>query len=376
MKLVNTAWGILSSKIRKSPFYVRYQITYRCNYRCKMCGQDHTGGKELKLNQIEVTAKRLQGLGSRHMVITGGEPFMRRDLPQIIKIFKEHGFSIRIQTNGGKQVSEDFFVRCVDAGLQDVSVSLDTLNTDLQDDICQGRDVVQNAIRTLMLARKYLPNSISLANIVASAYNFLELPDLVRYFHNIGVYSYITPVMISPSQLASPEYLFRSSHEGFVQKDHPHEYDQVIDDLIYLRKNGYGLTNSTRHLQDYKEYLGTGISTWRCEAGSLGLDVLPDGAVTICKEKPPFGNILDDRFKEIYYSKIFANESDQVISACSGCFYGEYREPQYAIRHADVLAEWILDYYRVYRSGMQFNKDVEPSANILAHEQAFVDQKK
>jgi MoaA/NifB/PqqE/SkfB family radical SAM enzyme len=148
----------------------------------------------------------------------------------------------------------------------------------------------------------------------------------------------------------------------------------VIDDLISLRKNGYGLTNSIRHLQDYKKFLDTGVSTWRCEAGTLGLDVLPDGAVTICKEKPPFGNILDDQFKEIYYSKLFARQSDQVISACSGCFYGEYREPQYAIRHLDVLAEWILDYYRIYRSGMNFNNAAEPPKDFFAGGQELTDQ--
>jgi MoaA/NifB/PqqE/SkfB family radical SAM enzyme len=331
-----------------------------------MCGQDHSGGKELDLAQIEMIAGRLQALGSRHLVITGGEPFVRKDLPQIIEIFKNHGFSIRIQTNGGKQVTEEFFVRCVKAGMQDVSVSIDTLNPALQDEICQGRDVVQNAIRTLKLARKYLPKSISLANIVASAYNFEELPELVRYFNELGVYTYITPVMISTDHLAEPEYLFRSNHQGFIQDNMHPENDRVVDELIELRKDGYGLTNSTRHLLDYKEFLQTGVSTWRCEAGTLGLDVLPDGAVTICKEKPPFGSILDENFTETYYSKAFNEESDRVISACSGCFYGEYREPQYVIRHVDVLAEWVLDYLHTFHSGMNFNHETKPghSSNI------------
>jgi len=374
MKLTNTAWGILTSKLRKSPFYVRYQITYRCNYRCKMCGQDHAGGKELKLEQIECAAQRLQKLGSRHVVITGGEPFMRKDLPEIIKIFKEHGFSIRVQTNGGKQVSEEFFVRCVEAGLQDVSVSLDTLNSKLQDEICLAKNVKPNAIRTLKLARKYLPKSISLANIVASAYNYAELPELVRFFHKMGVYTYITPVMISQAEMTGQEYLFRSGDEGFIQDKAQKESGQIVDELIQLRKSGHGLTNSSRHLQDYKGFLETGVSAWRCEAGTLGLDVLPDGGVTICKEKPPFGNILDQDFEEIYYSAQFAEESDKVISACSGCFYGEYREPQYAIRHVDVLAEWIMDYYRVYRRGMDFNQSAQSGAGILNSEQGFPDQ--
>jgi hypothetical protein len=67
-------------------------------------------------------------------------------------------------------------------------------------------------------------------------------------------------------------------------------------------------------------------------------------------------------------------ESDQIISACSGCFYGEYREPQYAIRHVDVLAEWILDYYRIYRSGMNFNHAAGSSKDFPPQDQAFNDR--
>lgn len=141
---------------------------------------------------------------------------MRSDLPDIIALFKEKKFSIRAQTNGGSHVTEELFSRCVQAGLDDISVSIDTLNPSLQDEICQGRGVLDHALRTLDMARRMLPNSISQANIVASAHNFMELPELVRYFSQIGVYSYITPVMISPHQASTSEYRFRSNQIDFI----------------------------------------------------------------------------------------------------------------------------------------------------------------
>lgn len=75
MKLINTAVGLLSSMISRSPFYIRFQVTFRCNYRCRMCGQDHEKGKELSLKEIAVVAKRLADFGSRHLVLTGGNHF-------------------------------------------------------------------------------------------------------------------------------------------------------------------------------------------------------------------------------------------------------------------------------------------------------------
>ena len=361
MKIRNTALGILASRLRGRPFYVRFQVTRRCNYRCRMCGQDHERGDELPAGEMETVARRLAGLGARHLVLTGGEPFLRSDLPEIIAIFRRHGFSIRVQTNGGPQVGEKIFARCVEAGLGDVSVSIDTLNPALQDDICQARDVGDHALRTLRMARRLLPRSLSLANVVASSYNFDELPALVRHFHAMGVYTYITPVMIAPEE--SGDYRFRANGAGFTLR-HGSEIHRVhvIDELIALRRSGSGLTNSTRHLRDYRQYLESGVCAWRCEAGALGLDVFPDGGVAICKEKPRFGNILDADFVEKYAAGAFREQNQATAAGCSGCFYGEYREPQYAIRSSSVLAEWALDYFRTFRHGMRFNPAVRPGA--------------
>lgn len=363
MKLANTVWGIVSSRISRSPFYVRFQVTFRCNYRCRMCGQDHENTTELSIDEIAVVAQRLAGLGARHVVLTGGEPFLRRDLPEIIGLFKKHKFSIRVQTNGGPQVTEELFSRCVQAGLQDISVSIDTLNPQLQDEICQGHEVTSHALKTLAMAQRLLPDSISQANIVASSYNFKELPDLVRYFHRLGIYTYITPVMIGPRRTEAAEYRFRSSERDFIDTLGSQPYGAVIEELIHLRKTGHGLTNSTKHLRDYKNFLDTGRNPWRCEAGGLGLDVFPDGGVAICKEKPPFANILDTNIGEVCRSRAFREQSAAIIDACDGCFYGEYREPQYAIRHIGVLWEWLRDYLRVYRFGMRSNR-ISPSLSV------------
>jgi MoaA/NifB/PqqE/SkfB family radical SAM enzyme len=316
-----------------------------------------THRKALPLDQIRTIAERLAMLGAGHLVITGGEPFLRPDIPDIIALFKKYHFSVRVQTNGGPQVTEELLTRCAKAGLQDISVSIDTLNRQLQDEICHAKNVVENAIRTLKLAKKILPNSVSLANIVASSYNFEELPSLVRFFYEMGVYTYITPVMTAPDpKNTDPEYLFRGNCPDFsLHGVEPRFRDAVIENLISLRQQGYGLTNSTRSLKDYRQYIKTGLSTWRCEAGTLGLDILPDGKVCICKEKPPVGNILDPHFISDYRDRAFREQAKKMLSTCSGCFYGEYREPQYAIRHPDVLVEWIRDYYRIFRHGMRFN---------------------
>ena len=357
MKLLNTAVGILRARFLGRPFYVRFHVTHRCNYRCRMCGLHELADEEseLDLSGVQHVATRLAELGARHAVITGGEPFLRPDLPQVVAAFSVRGFSVRVQTNGGRQVTRDRLEACQRAGLRDLSVSIDTMDGELQDQICGVSGARDNAIRTLRLARELMPHGMSLANIVASRFNFAQLPDLVRRFHAMGAYSYITPVMVGKDpQSERGDYLFRSEDLSFRLDDIPREvHDRVIDELIGLRQSGVGLTNSIRFLEDFRRYLATGTCDWKCEAGTLCLDVHPDGALCVCKEKPSTASVLDDNFLEFYRSAEFRELAAEVAKSCSGCFYGEYREPQYVVRDLDTFREWVVGWARTYRRGMR-----------------------
>lgn len=322
-----------------------------------MCGLQcaPSGKKELGIEEIRTVARHLSELGSRHLVITGGEPFLRPDLPHIVAAFAEHNFMVRIQTNGGAPGTEELLRECVHAGLTDVSVSIDTLDHVLQDEICRASNVVENAIRALSLASDLLPNSITLANVVASKLNFQQLPALVRFFHEMGVYTYITPVMIS-SALTMEDYRFRGSDSEFSPWPiAPEIRDRVIHELRDLRRCGLGLTNSIQFLEDWRRYLTGGHSDWTCDAGRLSLDVFPGGSVGICEEKPPLENLMDPEFVQRYRGGHFHDTTAAIIRDCTGCFYGEYREPYYAAYDLSAFIQWCRDWILFFRRGVGTN---------------------
>lgn len=354
MKAFNTFAGLLGSRFLGRPFYARFHVTYRCNYRCGMCGVNAQVDEfpELPLRDVATVAERVRALGVRHVVLTGGEPFLRRDLPEIVAHFSRRGLSVRIQTNGGPQVTREALTAVAAAGAQDLSVSVDTLDAGLQDEICRGTRVLDNALRTLELARELLPSGMSLANMVASRHNFRQLPALVEHFHRRGIYSYITPVMIGAAG-APGDYLFRSDDRDFdLAGIDAGGRDAVIDALIALRVRGRGLTNSARHLEDFRRFLATRRCDWRCDAGRFMIDVRPDGRVSPCKEKPPCADILAPDFLAFARSREYLARVAAATDGCAGCFYGEYREPSYAIRDPAVLREWLAGWFRVYRRGM------------------------
>ena len=67
-----------------------FQATNKCNSKCLMCFKwqelNKSLGKELSISDIEHITKQLPNLSS--VVIGGGEPFLRDDLPDICRLFE------------------------------------------------------------------------------------------------------------------------------------------------------------------------------------------------------------------------------------------------------------------------------------------------
>ncbi|WP_207455588.1 GTP 3',8-cyclase MoaA [Desertivibrio insolitus] len=115
---------------------LRVSVTEKCSLRCTYCmpaeGLPPIARSEL-LTAAEIA--RLIGLGARDLGLrevrfTGGEPLMRHDLAEIVALSKAAapGIRIALTTNGiglDKRIGE-----LVDAGLDRVNVSLDTVNRD------------------------------------------------------------------------------------------------------------------------------------------------------------------------------------------------------------------------------------------------------
>src|SRR5579859_2681310 len=80
--------------------FVRF---FACNLRCSWCDTKYSwsvseGGTWETLPAQEV-AERVQALGARHVVLTGGEPTLQKELPQLATLLKESGHHLTVETN-------------------------------------------------------------------------------------------------------------------------------------------------------------------------------------------------------------------------------------------------------------------------------------
>ncbi|MBI5871581.1 radical SAM protein, partial [archaeon] len=101
-------------------------ITNRCNFRCVHCAFD-SGMRtmnEFSLNKIRQILIDTKKLGGERIDITGGEPTIRKNIFEIIKIAKSLGYKVELVTNGSL-LNKKGLLRLKTIGLDSIAVSLD-----------------------------------------------------------------------------------------------------------------------------------------------------------------------------------------------------------------------------------------------------------
>jgi cyclic pyranopterin phosphate synthase len=113
--------------------YLRVSVTDRCSLRCVYCmppeGVEMTEhGDILSFEEALRVCKAAAGLGIRRFKVTGGEPLVRRGIAPFIRALKHTAGveTVTLTTNG--VALADFLDSLIEAGIDGVNVSLDTLN--------------------------------------------------------------------------------------------------------------------------------------------------------------------------------------------------------------------------------------------------------
>ncbi len=123
---------MLTDNFGRRFYYLRLSITDVCNFRCNYCLPDgyECDGDRNFLNHTEITriANAFAQLGTEKIRITGGEPSLRKDLPDIIATCKQtQGIKkVALTTNGFKLPTH--LPSWLDAGIDAINVSIDSLD--------------------------------------------------------------------------------------------------------------------------------------------------------------------------------------------------------------------------------------------------------
>ena len=351
MKTTAIIKGLVLSKFFGVPFYCKVYVTRRCDLRCRMCSVwKHADRKsEMDLEGFQKVAETLRRLRVPTVVITGGEPFLRPDLSQIVSIFSKSGFSVRLQTNGGCLVTNERLKEVIEAGVDDINISLDSLYPEKHDAICQAEGVWENAVESIKYAVSELPHGIVGAATTITSQNIDELPELIRFVDSLGAFSLPLPVMLQRD--TGSGNLFRGYSEGLeLDTIDPDTVDRVFSEILRMKKSGVKVLFPGSFLKKMAEIIKTQNIKWSCDAGQLYFIVLPDGSVSPCDDILPISHMIEEDFFAVYHSKDYKKKVSRIQASCEGCVHGCWREVSGLIHSNQVLLEHVITFFSTHLS--------------------------
>jgi cyclic pyranopterin phosphate synthase len=173
---------------------LRLSLIEACNFRCPYCmpadriPDDHglDAAARLSFDQIETLVRGFARLGVTKLRLTGGEPLLRKRLPELVaRLVAIPGLDdIALTTNGSLLAAQARALRA--AGLQRVTISLDALDPDLFSQLSGGRGQLGDVLAGIAAAEDAGFAPIKLNCVVQRGVNDGEVLPLVERFRGSG----------------------------------------------------------------------------------------------------------------------------------------------------------------------------------------------
>lgn len=285
------------------------------------------------------------------VVLTGGEPLLRKDVFELAKYGMEKGLRMCLATNG-TLVTDEVCGKIKESGIRMVSLSLDGASDAVHDDFRKQKGAFAGTINAARLFKKY--GIEFLVNSSFTKRNQSEIPKIYRLAKELGATAWYM-FMIVPTgrgKEVMEELISKEDYEEILkwhyemeknEKDilvrptcAPHYY-RIVPQMS--KKEGEKFERRTLKFS-------TGGAKG-CLAGQLIALINVDGDVLPCSYFPkPAGNVMKQSFKEVWEnSELFKELRDfkkykgrcgscEYINVCGGCrarsytVYGDYLEEE------------------------------------------------
>jgi cyclic pyranopterin phosphate synthase len=170
--------------------YLRISLTDRCDLRCSYClppeGQDYEAPPDwLTFDEITQVVRSMASMGLRKVRLTGGEPLLRRNLPEVIaKIRAIQGIEqITLSTNATQLAKHAQALK--DAGLTRLNISLDAIDANIVQQI-SGRNCLSAVLAGIHTAQAVGFEPIKINMVLLGGVNDTQALPLAEYCRTQG----------------------------------------------------------------------------------------------------------------------------------------------------------------------------------------------
>lgn len=307
---------------RYRPLFAELSITLKCNYDCAYCDQDR-GEAGLPLEKLRIVIDRLAEAGVKRVALTGGEPFLRKDLPEILDHLGRRRIRAAVVTNGSLILRKEPLVQ----RFSEICISLDGIGR------YQGTNRVPSRFEDMEAAidcvrRRRVP--LKLSFIISRRNAARENIDLIFEYCNRRR----IPFLITFAMHDVP-YLHDRGEKNVLSLLDECTYKELLSYLLEIHDTSpYILISKRAYLgllhwpdagrmrmsaEDVRRFALEDYSPKRCYYGKYSLFVNHDGQVApCCMTTGMIGgkNLLDDSVDEV-----LASVSDHDCLNCYNVYY-------------------------------------------------------
>lgn len=277
-------------------------LTYRCNAKCNMCEVWNNPTKPSEEIGLDIIEKLPDTFFTN---ITGGEPFVRADLAEIVKLLRKKTKRIVISTNG--YFTERIINLCKKYPDIGIRISIEGL-AKANDEIRRIPNGFDRGLRTLLELRAMGVKDIGFGLTVQDL-NCSDIIPLYLLAEGLG-YEFAT------ATLHNSHYFHKLDNRIEDKEKVCEEFARLINELLRSKRIkdwfrayfNYGLIN---YIQGNQRLLP-------CAMGQNGFFLDPWGDVLPCNgmdEKQPMGNLEEQTWEDIWCSKK-AKEVRNIVKKC------------------------------------------------------------
>ena len=308
----------MATQTEYKPSLISWNLTKMCNLRCPHCYMEAGRKAENELTTEECLGliDEMKTLGTEMLILTGGEPLLRKDIYDIAQYASSQGIWVVMGTNG-VLVTDKVVEKMIECGVQGVAISIDSLEPAKHNHFRGGPNAWEHSVRALDICRA---NGLQvLVQTTVMEMNYAEIPQMLAFAREKGAWSFNL-------------YFLVQTGRGQQMNDLSSERTEtMLSNLVDWQDQYRPMLVRSKCAPQFKQIayergLG-GLESGGCMAGTQYCRITPQGDVTPCPYMTLVaGNVRDQSFGEIWRTSSVLQELrdlKQLKGRCGRCEFNE-----------------------------------------------------